>query len=119
MGASEEDLDTFLAACTAAIHNHFPDSAASCVHAWPIVFGQMMVRIQDDDPDSFHEVEQYMSKYGLSLLGYGDLYTEFTGTPSPTFAPTKPEHNLEEVDEESSAPALFSVLSIALLVLML
>jgi len=84
---SAENLDEFLASCTTAIRTMFTESSVSCVNAWSIAsIDQMVLRIQDfcgDDCDSFDNVETYISQYGLSVPGFGDLYTTWTGTPEP------------------------------------
>merc|ERR1712038_1062779 len=84
---SGENLDEFLASCTTAIRTMFTESSVSCVNAWSIAsIDQMVLRIQDfcgDDCDSFDIVETYISQYGLSVPGFGDLYTTWTGTPEP------------------------------------
>jgi len=136
VGSEKEE---FLAACTQQIQNQFVESTTSCVHAWSWGIDKMMVRIHDhcgDECASLDSDAEYLAKYGLDVPGFGLLYTEFTGTPKPTFAPTAAtleptaatpepteetlENDLADEDlEESSASGLFSVFSTSLIVLAL
>lgn len=100
---SEENLDEFLISCTDAIRSIFEESTTSCVNAWTIVFDQMMISIQDYCGSECHSLdsdEDYISKYGLKVSGFGQLYTESTGSPNPTFAPT-----MTDAPSASTTPA--------------
>lgn len=99
----EENLDEFLTACTDAIRNMFDESTTSCVHAWEAIFDTMIVRIQDycgTECDTLTRDENHLLNYGLNVAGFGQLYTEETGTPSPTFTPT-----MTETPTASTTPA--------------
>jgi len=65
----------------------------------------MMVRIHDqcgDECASLDSDAEYLEEYGLNVPGFGHLYTEDTGTPSPTFAPT--EATLEPTAQPTAEP---------------
>jgi len=88
---SEENLEEFLTSCTTAIRSIFEQSTSSCVNAWSIVFDQMMISIRDYCGSECYSLDSdadHIEKYGLNVPGFGQLYTEWTGSPNPTFAPT-------------------------------
>merc|ERR1712038_1584309 len=86
------ETEEFLASCTQKIQHQFVESTTSCVNTWSLAFDKMIVRIHDhcgDECASLDSDAEYLEKYGLEVPGFGHLYTEFTGTPNPTFAPTE------------------------------
>jgi len=100
---SEGNLDEFLISCTDAIRSIFEESTTTCVNAWTIVFDQMMISFQDYCGSECHSLdsdEDYITKYGLKVPGFGQLYTESTGSPNPTFAPT-----MTDAPSASTTPA--------------
>jgi len=100
------ETEEFLASCTQKLHSQFVESTTSCVNTWSLAFDKMIVRIHDhcgDECASLDSDAEYLEKYGLEVPGFGHLYTEFTGTPNPTFAPT--EATLEPTAQPTAVTA--------------